>query len=83
VYVAQYLPLDRVDPLVAPPYFLVARGGRPAGTWLARHPGLRRPGNWLRYAGPLAWRAVPWLHGPARRAARTLRGLRGRRAEAP
>lgn len=49
VYVVEYMRLDRIDPFIAPPYFIAARRGAPSPRFVRIHPGHLRPGNQLLY----------------------------------
>src|SRR5262245_41418618 len=51
-YVAEYVALDDFDPYIAPPYFVVARDGRPAPRFVRLFRGRLRLGNQLMYLVP-------------------------------
>ncbi len=42
-YVVEYVSLAHADPHLAPPYFVAARGGRPAPSWVDELPGSAAP----------------------------------------
>lgn len=51
-YVLEYVPLDDFDPYISPPYFIVARDGRPQPQFVRTFRGRLRLRNQLRYVLP-------------------------------
>ena len=69
-YVAEYMSLDCFDPTIKPPYFVVARGGKPSPGFVRHYRGSLRVSNWLQYRQMIwgktwsrlmshAWRRLP------------------------
>jgi hypothetical protein len=69
-YVVEYMSLDQYDPFIDPPYFVVARGGKPCPEFLHYRPGRANPRNQAMYL-------IPRLrHGIQKRVREPLENLR-------
>lgn len=51
-YVAEYMSLDHYDPYIKPPYFVVARNGKPRPEFVENYRGRQRVANHIRYFVP-------------------------------
>jgi ectoine hydroxylase-related dioxygenase (phytanoyl-CoA dioxygenase family) len=63
-YVVEYMSLDHYDPSIAPPYFVVARDGKPKPEFVDSYRGAANPINRLKYVGfrhGLNWPAMKFI----------------------
>lgn len=77
-YVVEYMSLDHFDPSIEPPYFVVARDGKPKPEFVQFYRGRSNPLNQLKYVGfrqGLDWQSVKSL---PRRLARAFLRARSR-----
>lgn len=51
-YVVEYMSLDQFDPYIKPPYFVVARGGKPCPRFVSFYRGRLNPRNQMMYLIP-------------------------------
>lgn len=70
-YVAEYMSLDHFDPYIEPPYFIVARNGKPAPEFVNFYRGRLQPSNQLKYALPRLRRGIANLRTKASKALRS------------
>lgn len=77
-YVIEYMSLDQFDPHIRPPYFIVARDGKPSPQFVHLYRGRFDPRNHMMYLIPRLGRFFPWARAPVKKALSKIRELAGR-----